>query len=72
MPDSEADQFFKIVKAGFGQKRKQLRNALSAGLKLKGMEVDEGLRAAGIDPARRAETLTIQEWVKLYGIMSHQ
>lgn len=72
LPDSEADRFFKIVKAGFGQKRKQLRNALSAGLRLKGMEVDERLRAAGMDPARRAETLTIKEWLKLYGVMSHQ
>jgi 16S rRNA (adenine1518-N6/adenine1519-N6)-dimethyltransferase len=72
LPDSDGAQFFRIVKAGFGQKRKQLRNALSAGLKLEGVEAEARLRAAGIDPARRAETLTMEEWLKLYRVFSHQ
>ena len=58
--DSEA--FFRVVKAGFSQKRKQLRNALSGGPQLGGDEADAWLRRAGIDPRRRAETLTLDEW----------
>lgn len=60
VPDS--DRFFQVVKAGFSQKRKQLRNALSAGLHLESRVVDGLLLRAGIDPHRRAETLTLEEW----------
>ena len=69
LPDSDVDRFFQIVKAGFGQKRKQLRNALSAGLGLKRAEADAFLHRAEIDPARRAETLMMEEWVKLYRVI---
>jgi len=58
----DTGQFFQIVKAGFSQKRKQLRNALSAGLRLEAEQVDEWLAQAGVDPKRRAETLTLEEW----------
>ncbi len=55
-------RFFEIARAGFGQKRKQLANSLSAGLGRPKSEVAAALRAAGIDPARRAETLALSEW----------
>ena len=55
-------QFFQVVKAGFSQKRKQLRNALSGGLHLEAGQVDDWLAQAGIDSKRRAETLTLEEW----------
>jgi 16S rRNA (adenine1518-N6/adenine1519-N6)-dimethyltransferase len=58
----DTGQFFQIVKAGFSQKRKQLRNALSAGLRLEANAVDEWLAQAGVDSKRRAETLTLEEW----------
>jgi 16S rRNA (adenine1518-N6/adenine1519-N6)-dimethyltransferase len=56
----------RVVKAAFGQRRKTLQNALAAGLKI----MDKGgaarvLEAAGIDPRRRAETLTVAEFVAL-------
>jgi 16S rRNA (adenine1518-N6/adenine1519-N6)-dimethyltransferase len=54
--------FFRTVRAGFSQKRKMLRNALSAGLGLPPVRVEEALARAGIDPRRRAETLGLQEW----------
>jgi 16S rRNA (adenine1518-N6/adenine1519-N6)-dimethyltransferase len=54
--------FFRIVRAGFSQKRKQLLNTLSAGLHLPKPEVAAALNAAGIDPKRRAETLSLDEW----------
>jgi 16S rRNA (adenine1518-N6/adenine1519-N6)-dimethyltransferase len=57
--------FFRVVRAGFGQKRKQLRNALSAGLHLDKAQIDALLTASGIDPQRRAETLSLSEWAAL-------
>jgi 16S rRNA (adenine1518-N6/adenine1519-N6)-dimethyltransferase len=53
---------FRVVRAGFGQKRKQLRNSLAAGLALAPQVVVAALEQAGIDPKRRAETLAIDEW----------
>jgi 16S rRNA (adenine1518-N6/adenine1519-N6)-dimethyltransferase len=58
----DVDTFFRVVKAGFSQKRKQLRNALSGGLRLEPSAVDALLTQAGIDPRRRAETLALEEW----------
>lgn len=63
VPDEKL--FFRVVKAGFSQKRKQLRNALSAGLAIKSKVAGALIDEAGIDPTRRAETLTIEEWGKL-------
>jgi 16S rRNA (adenine1518-N6/adenine1519-N6)-dimethyltransferase len=57
--------FFKVAKAGFGQKRKQLHNSLAAGLPLKHEQIMQALSDVGVDPKRRAETLTIEEWGKL-------
>ncbi|MEN6555789.1 MAG: 16S rRNA (adenine(1518)-N(6)/adenine(1519)-N(6))-dimethyltransferase RsmA [Anaerolineaceae bacterium] len=61
----DMDDFFRLARAGFSQKRKTLRNALSAGLALPAAEIEKLLRAAGIDPQRRAETLSIPEWKRL-------
>ena len=61
----DVNAFFKVAKAGFGQRRKQLHNALKAGLGRSAEEIDRGLREAEIDPKRRAETLTLEEWGKL-------
>lgn len=58
--------FFAVVRAGFGQRRKQLRNSLSAGLGLAVDEVEGALRRAGIEQRRRAETLSLEEWGRLY------
>ena len=60
---------FKVIKAAFGQRRKTLRNALAGS----GLQVDTGtamrvLESAGIDPSRRAETLTVSEFVKLSNV----
>jgi 16S rRNA (adenine1518-N6/adenine1519-N6)-dimethyltransferase len=57
--------FFKLIKAGFSQKRKTLRNALSTGLHISPPAAEEMLRKAGIDAKRRAETLSIEEWQRL-------
>lgn len=65
IPADQLDAFFELAKAGFGQKRKTLRNALSANLHRSPAEAESLLRSAGIDPQRRAETLTIAEWSAL-------
>ncbi len=56
------ETFFKLIKAGFGQKRKTLRNSLSSGLHIPPAEAEALLTSANIDPMRRAETLSIEEW----------
>ena len=62
IPFEQLSAFFRLAKAGFGQKRKTLRNSLSAGLSWPAARTAELLTGAGIDPQRRAETLAIEEW----------
>lgn len=59
-------RFFTVVRAGFGQRRKQLANSLSRGLGLPRAQVEKSLRAAEVEPSRRAETLTLDEWLRLH------
>lgn len=56
---------FRVVRAGFSQKRKQLRNSLGAGLGVTAAQAEAGLRQAGVDPQRRAETLSLEEWARV-------
>lgn len=60
--DVTPEHFFTVVRAGFSQKRKQLHNSLTAGLGLEKAAVQQWLVTAGIDPMRRAETLSLAEW----------
>jgi len=59
---ADPGRMFALVRAGFATRRKTLRNALSAELGDRTVPV---LDAAGIDPARRAETLTLTDWAAL-------
>jgi 16S rRNA (adenine1518-N6/adenine1519-N6)-dimethyltransferase len=65
VPIALLDTFFLLIKAGFSQKRKKLRNSLSAGMRQSPVETEKLLHAANIDPQRRAETLSLEEWGKL-------
>lgn len=62
IPIEQLDTFFSLIKAGFSQKRKKLRNSLSAGMRLSTDQTEKLLHAANIDPQRRAETLSLVEW----------
>lgn len=57
--------FFRIVKAGFSQPRKQLINNLSKGLKIDKEKVKNWLLKNGIQPTQRAETLSLDDWLRL-------
>jgi|SRR5690606_10665417 len=64
--------FFKLIKAGFGQKRKTLRNSLSSGLHISTEKTELLLQQAEIEIMRRAETLSIEEWKRLCQIFNLQ
>lgn len=70
-PDVPVRDFFRVAQAGFGQKRKQLKNALSAGLQRPTDEIVAALESAGIAPSRRAETLSLPEWAELARALGH-
>ncbi len=65
VPPSLRPTFFRVARAGFGQKRKTLRNSLAAGLGVSKAQAEAWLRAAGLAPNRRAQTLSLEEWVAL-------
>jgi 16S rRNA (adenine1518-N6/adenine1519-N6)-dimethyltransferase len=54
--------FFRVVRAGFSQRRKQLRNALAGSLGQSPFEVEARLLKCDLDPQRRAQTLSLDEW----------
>jgi 16S rRNA (adenine1518-N6/adenine1519-N6)-dimethyltransferase len=62
VPVTDIAGFFRVVKAGFAHRRKQLRNTLAAALRLEPRDVEEALTAVEVDPRRRAQTLAIEEW----------
>jgi 16S rRNA (adenine1518-N6/adenine1519-N6)-dimethyltransferase len=57
--------FFKTVKAAFGQRRKTLMNCISNAFPIPKNELEELFAEVGIDPKRRGETLSIEEFAKL-------
>jgi len=65
------DSFFRLVQAGFSERRKQLHNSLAHGLHRKNVDVQPWLLAASIDPSRRAETLSIEDWLRLWHEMEN-
>lgn len=64
--DVEEKQFFRLVKAGFSEKRKTLRNSLSGGLRISKEEAERLLVSAHQNPAARAQELSLQQWYELY------
>ena len=59
------ERFRRLVKAGFAQRRKTLRNALEAARIAPPERLAEALAQAGVDPGRRGETLTVAEWAAI-------
>lgn len=70
-PVHDESMLFQVIKAAFGNRRKTLKNALSAsGLHIEPQIARQALIAAGIDPTRRAETLDVSEFVKLQSCLA--
>jgi 16S rRNA (adenine1518-N6/adenine1519-N6)-dimethyltransferase len=67
---ADMNGFFEVVKSGFSSPRKQLHNSLAHGLGMKPAEVAPFLNQADIDSKRRAETLSLEEWAKLYEVLA--
>ncbi|MCL2081595.1 MAG: 16S rRNA (adenine(1518)-N(6)/adenine(1519)-N(6))-dimethyltransferase RsmA [Oscillospiraceae bacterium] len=61
--------FERVVRAAFSQRRKQLVNALSAGLNLSRGAVSDILASAGISPQARGETLTLEDFARVCDCM---
>ena len=60
--DVPIEAFFRIVRAGFGNPRKQLRNSLSFGLHVKQEIIDGVMTAAGVDATLRPQVLSLDDW----------
>lgn len=68
IPEAELVGFFGMARAAFSAARKQIQNSLVQGLGREKDEIRRRLDAAGIDARRRAETLEISEWVRLWEV----
>ena len=68
----DIDGFFGLVRAGFTASRKQLANSLAQGLGIPKAEVLPLLDKAGIISKRRAETLTLEEWERLWQVFKRR
>jgi 16S rRNA (adenine1518-N6/adenine1519-N6)-dimethyltransferase len=66
VPRAELADFGAFVHAGFAQPRKQLANSLAQGLARDKAELQERLLALGVDPTRRPQDLSVDEWGRLY------
>jgi len=66
LPLDSEERFFRLVRAGFSARRKQLHNSLRRGLDISPEATGAMLARAGIDSTRRAQTLSLAEWGELY------
>ncbi len=71
-PGDGREAFYRIVQAGFRQRRKQLHNGLGRELPLPPGALDAALSACTIDSSRRPQTLSVDEWACLAGWLTPQ
>jgi len=62
---ADEDHLWRVVQAGFRERRKKLHNVLARQLPISGAEAVRALAAAGIDGDRRPQTLSVDEWLAL-------
>lgn len=70
-PEVDTIEFFRLVKAGFHEKRKKLRSSLASGLHISKPDAEALLNAAGIDPSLRAQALSLDNWHAVYQAHKH-
>ncbi len=67
--DVESKELMRVVRAGFSQRRKTIRNTLASGLGMEVGEVEAALARAGVDPGARAESLGLEEFAGLVRVL---
>jgi len=72
LPEVNEKKFFRLVKAGFGERRKQLHNSLEGGLMMEVEAVAKALSEAGIDGKTRPQDLAIEQWINLYNALGEE
>jgi 16S rRNA (adenine1518-N6/adenine1519-N6)-dimethyltransferase len=65
LSEADEDHLWRIVQAGFRERRKKLHNVLARQLPISGTEAARALAAAEIDGGRRPQTLSVDEWLAL-------
>lgn len=68
-PNIDSKRFFRIVKAGFANRRKTLLNSLSAGLQLSKDQTAQIITSAGLDSNSRPQELSLEQWFQLYKVV---
>ncbi len=69
LPAAMEDSLWRLVQAGFRERRKMLHNVLPRQLPIEPAAVAAALAAAGIDGDRRPQTLGVGEWIALLGAL---
>lgn len=69
---ADPDRLFRLIKAGFGEKRKQLKNSLSGGLNLESDYAMRVIKSAKLSPTARAQELDLKAWQRLYKVAAKQ
>lgn len=65
-PDVDESSYFRLVRAGFSNRRKTLLNSLSGGLQIPKLQVTELLATADLKPTSRPQELSLEDWHRLY------
>jgi 16S rRNA (adenine1518-N6/adenine1519-N6)-dimethyltransferase len=63
---ADTSKLFRLIKAGFGERRKQLKNSLAGGLNCSQEIMMAVLKKARLSPTARAQELSLAEWERLY------
>ncbi len=66
LPENDIEPFFRVVRAGFAQRRKQLANTLNSGLDIDKTDATAALESVSLSPHARPETLDLDDWISLY------
>jgi 16S rRNA (adenine1518-N6/adenine1519-N6)-dimethyltransferase len=69
---ADPHKLFRLIKAGFGEKRKQLKNSLAGALNLSSEFTTELLAKAKLSPTARAQELDLASWQRLYDLAIKQ
>lgn len=68
---ADEKKLYRLVKAGFGEKRKMLKNSLAGGLHINQTEAAQILKHAKIKETARAQELDFDDWERLYRVVFH-